>query len=91
MAGFEAIGLRGLSVTIPHKQAVMQHLVSITEVAQAIGAVNTVWKEPDGWHGTNTDMVGFIAPLVAMQRDWSQSTAICLGNGGAARGRVPGP
>lgn len=90
MAGFEAIGLRGLSVTIPHKQAVMQHLVSITEVAQAIGAVNTVWKEPDGWHGTNTDMVGFIAPLVAMQRDWSQSTAICLGNGGAARAVVAG-
>jgi shikimate dehydrogenase len=88
--GFEAIGVEGFSVTIPHKQAIMSELVQISELARAIGAVNTVWKMPDGWHGTNTDITGFIAPLVALDRDWSQVNVVCLGNGGAARAIVAG-
>lgn len=88
--GFEAIGVEGFSVTIPHKQAIMSELVHISELAQAIGAVNTVWKMPDGWHGTNTDMTGFIAPLLELDRDWSQVNVVCLGNGGAARAIVAG-
>ncbi len=88
--GFEAIGVEGFSVTIPHKQAIMSELVHISELATAIGAVNTVWKMPDGWHGTNTDITGFIAPLVELDRDWSSVNVICLGNGGAARAIVAG-
>ncbi len=88
--GFEAIGVVGFSVTIPHKQAIMSQLVSISELAQAIGAVNTVWKQPDGWHGTNTDITGFMAPLLALNRDWSSVDVLCLGNGGAARAIVAG-
>ncbi|WNZ24219.1 shikimate dehydrogenase [Leptolyngbya sp. NK1-12] len=88
--GFEAIGLRGFSVTIPHKQAIMPLLSEVSPVAQAIGAVNTVWRTEQGWFGTNTDVEGFLAPLRRMQRDWSQSTAVILGNGGAARAVVAG-
>jgi shikimate dehydrogenase len=88
--GFDSIGVVGFSVTIPHKQAIMSQLVAISEVAQAIGAVNTVWKQPDGWHGTNTDITGFMAPLLAMNRDWSAVNVLCLGNGGAARAIVAG-
>ncbi len=88
--GFEAIGIEGFSVTIPHKQAIMSQLVNISELARVIGAVNTVWKMPDGWHGTNTDITGFIAPLVELDRDWSQVNVVCLGNGGAARAIVAG-
>ncbi len=88
--GFEAIGVEGFSVTIPHKQAIMAELVHISELATAIGAVNTVWKMSDGWHGTNTDITGFIAPLVELDRDWSEVNVVCLGNGGAARAIVAG-
>ncbi|WP_310489931.1 shikimate dehydrogenase [Chamaesiphon sp. VAR_69_metabat_338] len=90
LAGFAAIGVVGCSVTIPHKQAIMPLLAQITPLAQAIGAVNTIWNTPTGWHGTNTDIAGFIAPLAAMQRDWGKTTAIVLGNGGAARAVVAG-
>ncbi len=88
--GFEAIGVEGFSVTIPHKQAIMAELVQISDLAKAVGAVNTVWKCPDGWHGTNTDVEGFVSPLQKMRRDWSHQNAIVLGNGGAARAVVAG-
>jgi shikimate dehydrogenase len=90
LAGFAAIGLVGSSVTIPHKQAIMPLLAEITPLAQAVGAVNTVWNTPTGWHGTNTDVAGFVSPLAAMQRDWSNTTVAILGNGGAARAVVVG-
>lgn len=87
--GFEAISLRGFNVTIPHKQAIMPLLTEISPVAQAIGAVNTVCRT-EGWYGTNTDAEGFLAPLLQLPLDWSQSTAVILGNGGAARAVVAG-
>jgi shikimate dehydrogenase len=90
LAGFAAIGLIGSSVTIPHKQAIMPLLAEITPLAQAVGAVNTIWNTPTGWHGTNTDVAGFVSPLAAMQRDWSDTTVVILGNGGAARAVVAG-
>lgn len=90
IAGFAAIDLVGFSITIPHKQAIIPLLSEITPTAQAIGAVNTVWRTDTGWKGTNTDVAGFIAPLQALNRDWSQATAIILGNGGAARAVVAG-
>ena len=90
LAGFAAIGVIGCSVTIPHKQAIVSLLTEITPLARAVGAVNTVWNTPTGWQGTNTDVAGFISPLAAMQRDWSQTTVAILGNGGAARAVVAG-
>ncbi|MCY7272572.1 MAG: shikimate dehydrogenase [Phormidesmis sp. CAN_BIN44] len=88
--GFAAIGVQGFSITIPHKQSIMPLLSEISDVAQAIGAVNTVWRTEKGWSGTNTDAEGFLAPLRSMQHDWSQSVAVILGNGGAARAVVAG-
>ncbi|MGG6268007.1 shikimate dehydrogenase [Leptolyngbya sp. AN03gr2] len=88
IAGFKAIDLKGFSVTIPHKQTIMPLLSEITDVAKAIGAVNTVWKSDRGWCGTNTDIVGFIAPI--KDRNWKSSIALVLGNGGAARAVVAG-
>jgi shikimate dehydrogenase len=80
----------GSSVTIPHKQAIMPLLAEITPLARAVGAVNTIWNTAAGWHGTNTDVAGFVSPLAAMERDWSSTTVAILGNGGAARAVVVG-
>lgn len=90
VAGLGASGVEGLSVTIPHKQAVIPLLEEITPVAQQVGAVNTLWWGHTGWRGTNTDVEGFLAPLLAIDRPWSQLTAVVLGNGGAARAVVVG-
>ncbi|MEG5058794.1 shikimate dehydrogenase [Microcoleus sp. A2-C5] len=96
LAGFAAIDLRGFSITIPHKQAILPLLSSVSPIARAIGAVNTVYRTDKGWCGTNTDVEGFLAPLQtpAFQpkggSDWSQKVAVILGNGGAARAVVAG-
>ena len=90
IAGFTATGLVGFSITIPHKQKIIPLLTEISEDAANIGAVNTVWRTESGWKGTNTDAVGFIAPLKAMSRDWTRMTPVVLGNGGAARAVIAG-
>jgi len=90
LRGLAAIGVQGFNVTIPHKQTIMPLLTEITATAQAIGAVNTVWLTDQGWMGTNTDVLGFLAPLKTRGLEWSQSTAVILGNGGAARAVVAG-
>ncbi len=90
IAGFNAIGLVGFSVTIPHKQAIISLLSEVSTVAKVAGAVNTVWRTDTGWSGTNTDVEGFIAPLQVFNRDWSQTVPVILGHGGAARAVVVG-
>jgi shikimate dehydrogenase len=90
IAGFEAIGVRGFSITIPHKQAIIPYLSEITDKAKLVGAVNTVWRTATGWSGTNTDVEGFISPLKDLDRDWSAITPVILGHGGAARAVIVG-
>lgn len=87
--GFRAIDLRGFNITIPHKQAIMPLLATITPEAEAIGAVNTVWPTDVGWAGTNTDVTGFLSPLKELVPQGRQQV-IVLGNGGAARAVVAG-
>ena len=90
LAGLAAINVQGFSVTIPHKQAIIPLLSEVSTVAQSVGAVNTVWRQENGWGGTNTDVVGFLAPLRRHNMDWKTKTAVILGNGGAARAVVAG-
>lgn len=90
LAGFSAIDLVGFNATIPHKQAIIPYLDRATQQAQQVGAVNTVWRTAQGWEGTNTDVDGFISPLKALDRDWSNITPVILGNGGAARAVIVG-
>lgn len=90
LKGFAAIGVEGFSVTIPHKQAIIPLLTEVSDVAQSIGAVNTVWRTEEGWSGTNTDGVGFVSPLWDLQQDWNPTIAVILGAGGAARAVVAG-
>ncbi len=90
LAGFAAIELSGFNVTIPHKRSIMPLLSQIDPVANLVGAVNTVWREQNAWYGTNTDVEGFIAPLKSLSCNWTEITAVILGNGGAARAVVVG-
>ena len=57
MAAVRSLGIRGASVTLPHKTAVMDHLDAVDETARAIGAVNTVSLQDGRLVGSNTDRV----------------------------------
>ncbi|MBW4624230.1 MAG: shikimate dehydrogenase [Brasilonema octagenarum HA4186-MV1] len=89
--GFAAVGVVGFSITIPHKQTILPLLCEVSPIAKAIGAVNTVSRKENKWIGTNTDCEGFLAPLrTTYHQHWSQTVAVILGNGGAARAVVAG-
>ncbi len=90
LEGLHALGAIGLNVTIPHKQAVMPLLQQVTPLAQGIGAVNTLIRQPHGWAGDNTDMAGFMAPLQRQGVDLKGKTALVLGGGGSARAVAAG-
>jgi len=90
IAGARALGIRQLAVSLPHKQAVMQHLDEVDETARAIGAVNTVTRSADGrLLGANTDWLGIVRSLED-QRPLSGAHAVVLGAGGTARAAVHG-
>ena len=90
IAGLMAVGCQGFNVTIPHKQAIMPWLQEMSDIARAVGAVNTVWRTTQGWAGTNTDVQGFLAPLLADDRSWVGKQVTILGSGGAARAVIAG-
>lgn len=79
--------IRGLSVSKPHKQAVIPLLDSVTKTAQTIGAVNTVYWENGKLAGTNVDWVGFEKALLETTTIKGKNVVI-LGAGGAARSAV---
>jgi len=82
--GFRAINVRGVSVTIPHKQAVIPFLDTIDPVAARIGAVNTLIIKNGRIHGTNTDWQGANQAL-AEAIDLAGAKVVLLGAGGSAR------
>ncbi|MCA1635465.1 MAG: shikimate dehydrogenase [Acidobacteria bacterium] len=76
--------LRGLSVTAPHKSAVMEYLDHVEPTAGEIGAVNTVVVEGGELHGYNTDAAASIRPLSGVI-ELPRARAALIGAGGAAR------
>jgi shikimate dehydrogenase len=86
LAGARALGLRGLNVTIPHKEAALA-LCEPDAIAREVGAVNTLSFDDDAVRGTNTDVHGF-RMLMAEAGCKPGGSAVILGAGGAARAVV---
>jgi shikimate dehydrogenase len=86
--GARALGLRGINVTVPHKQAAYALADRLTPAARAIGAVNTLILERDGIVGHNTDAGGFMRDLREHGVQPQGCKALVLGAGGAARAVV---
>ena len=82
--GFRALGVKGVSVTIPHKQAVIPELDGIDPVAAKIGAVNTLIINGGNVHGYNTDWLGANAALKQLT-PLKGKKVLLLGAGGSAR------
>ena len=79
-----ALGVKGVSVTIPHKITLFERVDELDAVARRIGAINTIRVIDGRWMGGNTDVEGFLQPLVERVSLKGLNASI-LGSGGAAR------
>ena len=76
--------LRGLNVTLPHKEAVIPMLDELSDEAKEIGAVNVIRVSDGRLKGFNSDIIGFMDSIRPLLKPWHQH-ALVLGTGGASR------
>ena len=81
----EGKGPKGINVTIPYKREIRKYLDSETEIAQRIGAVNTVYLKGNKLIGDNTDFYGFLHILNLVRAKTNGKNVLILGRGGAAK------
>ncbi len=90
LACIRDIPIRGLSVTMPHKQEIVRHLANTDDLVRKIGAVNTVVRsQDDKLYGFNTDVAGIVGPL-SDRISLKGARILVIGAGGAARAAVFG-
>ncbi|WP_437191397.1 shikimate dehydrogenase [Planctomicrobium sp. SH527] len=91
LKAYDTIGLRGYSVTIPHKEAALKYAQRTDEASKAIGAANTLFKDAQGrWCAANTDLPAALESVQLGLNSKSDSSmngkrVLILGAGGAAR------
>lgn len=81
--GLRALGIAGVNVTVPHKEAVLRYLDGSSELARRVGAVNTIVHRSGQLWGENTDVYGVRQALRAVRL--RGASAMVVGAGGAAR------
>ena len=83
--GANALGIKGLNVTVPYKSDVIDHLVEVDPLAEGIGAVNTLVRTEGGFKGYNTDMSGLYHAMQDEGIVLDGECVVILGAGGVAR------
>ncbi|MDB6163270.1 MAG: aroE [Xanthomonadaceae bacterium] len=90
LADFLAAGGVGANVTLPYKQRAAKACATLGERARRAGAVNTLIRRDDSWHGDNTDGAGLVRDLTGRNRlDLRGRRTLLLGAGGGSRGVAP--
>ncbi len=79
------LGFRGLSLTIPHKEAAMELVDEVAQEAQAIGAINTIVNDAGTLRGSNTDWIGIREALNEAGFQADDRPVMLFGAGGASR------
>ena len=82
--GLKALSIKGVNVTIPHKEKIVDKLDELSAEAAHIGAVNTINNEEGKLKGYNTDGEGFLRAIENAGVDLDNKVII-IGAGGAAR------
>jgi shikimate dehydrogenase len=77
-------GLKGLSVTIPYKEQVLQYMDELTDEVKYIGATNSIKINDGKFTAYNTDIIGFEKSFTKLLQPW-HIKALVLGTGGAAK------
>ncbi|AGB40489.1 shikimate 5-dehydrogenase [Halobacteroides halobius DSM 5150] len=84
--GIKALNIKGVNLTIPHKQKVISYLDQLSNEAKLIGAVNTIENQEGKLIGHNTDGRGYIRALQEEAKfNPSGKKVLVIGAGGAAR------
>ena len=83
--GFKMFSIKGINVTIPHKENIIPYLDEIDPLAEKIGAVNTIKNEGKYLIGKNTDASGAKKALLDAGCEITGKKALILGAGGAAK------
>ncbi len=85
--GIRTLNIRGVNITVPHKEAVIKYLDELSEEAKLIGAVNTIENRDGKLIGHNTDGRGFIKSLWEDAKTKAKGKKVSiLGAGGAGKG-----
>jgi shikimate dehydrogenase len=85
IAALKAFNMKGANITIPHKVEVIKYLDCLSETAELMGAVNTIYIKDGKSYGENTDGKGFITSLYDNNVPMKEQKVVVLGAGGAAR------
>lgn len=83
--GFKALDIKGINVTVPHKENIMKYLDEIDPIAEKIGAINTIKNENGFLRARNTDAAGAKKALLDAGCEISGKNILFLGSGGVAR------
>ncbi len=83
--GMRALGIRGMNVTVPHKENVIQYIDEIDPIAEKMGAVNTIKNDDGILKARNTDAGGAKKSLIDAGCEISGKNILFLGSGGVAR------
>ncbi|MDR2841591.1 MAG: type I 3-dehydroquinate dehydratase [Spirochaetaceae bacterium] len=81
------INIEGASVTVPHKETVLNFLATSSDEVRSVGACNTIVRTAKGWSGFNTDTRGFSDSLLQFigKKNFKGMAVTIIGAGGAAR------
>ncbi|PHS28093.1 MAG: shikimate dehydrogenase [Robiginitomaculum sp.] len=92
LAFFENKNFVGMNVTLPHKKAALEVADMVSEEAKSAGAANSLVQKGDQIYAHNTDIEGFIAPLLAQRPEgfWRGKQIVIIGGGGAAQAAIIG-
>ena len=87
LAFADMVGMEGLSVTVPHKEKVLEMVSACDQKVRTIGASNTLVKKGDIWYAHNTDADGFSRALLTFTglKDLKGKKVAIIGAGGAAK------
>lgn len=83
--GAYGLNILGMNVTVPYKSEVRAFLKDIDELAEKIGAVNTLVRINGGYKGYNTDILGLYRAMCSEKIKLEGEKVILLGAGGASR------
>jgi shikimate dehydrogenase len=85
LRGMRSLGIRGLNVTMPHKNAVIPYLDEVDETAKLLGSVNTIFNDEGRLRGFSTDGVGAHRALERNGASLAGKKLVLIGAGGAAK------
>lgn len=85
LKGVVSLGIKGLNITIPYKEKIIDFIDELSGESAMIGSVNTIMNEDGKLIGYNTDVYGIVETLAPYKKQISGSCVTVLGAGGAAR------